>query len=153
MQVKNLQLETQHNSKWESIQRNGLLRQKQGRERVWLSAASEGERSKEAVKSFIQGSSSGSLSFFSPIIWFLFPHLTYPGTLPWVHTHPSAKMDLKVKASGRSKTHYGLALSRVLTHRKPFCACVVSPLFQKSGRQRSLDPLLIQAFAPSLSLP
>ena len=35
--------------------------------------------------------------------------------LPWgpsgVHTHPSAKMDLKVKASGRSKTHYGLELS------------------------------------------
>ena len=40
-----------------------------------------------------------------------FPHLTYPGTYPWVHTHPSAKMDLEVKISGRSKTHYGLALS------------------------------------------
>ena len=28
-----------------------------------------------------------------------------------VHMHPSAKMDLKVKASGKSKIHYGLALS------------------------------------------
>ena len=51
------------------------------------------------------------MSSFSPIIWFLFPYLTYPGALPWVHTHPSAKMDLRVKASGRIKTHYGLALS------------------------------------------
>ena len=36
--------------------------------------------------------------------------MIYPGTLSWVHTHPSAKMDLKVKASGRSKTHYDLVL-------------------------------------------
>ena len=65
---------------------------------------SEGECSKEAVKLFIWGNSFGSLSPFSPIIWFLVPHLTDPGTLGWGHTHPSAKMDLKVKASGRSKT-------------------------------------------------
>ena len=37
--------------------------------------------------------------------------------LPWVPslgcrlTHPVAKIDFEVKASGRSKTHYGLALS------------------------------------------
>ena len=37
--------------------------------------------------------------------------------LPWVPplgcrlTHPTAKIDFEVKASGRSKTHYGLALS------------------------------------------
>ena len=37
--------------------------------------------------------------------------LTYPGTLPWMHPHLSAKMDLKVKASGRGNTLYGLALS------------------------------------------
>ena len=69
------------------------------------------EVKRRAVKSFISGSSSGSLSSFRPIIWFIFLHLTYPGTLPWVCTPPSAKMDIQVKASGRSKTHYGLALS------------------------------------------
>ena len=49
--------------------------------------------------------------YLQPIIWLLFPYLTYPGTLPWVYPHPSAKMDLKVKASGRSKTLNGLVLS------------------------------------------
>ena len=34
-----------------------------------------------------------------------------PGILFWVRTHPSGKMDLEVKASGRSKTPDGLALS------------------------------------------
>ena len=71
----------------------------------------EEEHSKEVVKSFIEVISSGSLSSFRPITWYLFLHLTYPGTLPWVCTHPSAKMDLKVKASGKNKTHYGLTLS------------------------------------------
>ena len=33
------------------------------------------------------------------------------GTLPWAHRHPSAKMDLEVMASERSKTHYGLVSS------------------------------------------
>ena len=56
------------------------------------------ERLKEAVKSFITGSSSGSLSSFRPVIWFLFLQLM----------RPSAKMDLEVKASGRSKAHCGL---------------------------------------------
>lgn len=64
----------------------------------------------QAVKMFIEGSSSGSLSSFRSITCFLFTHLAYPGTLPWgVHTHPSGKMGLAVKASGSSKTHYGLA--------------------------------------------
>ena len=34
-----------------------------------------------------------------------------PGDPPWVSTPASAKADLKVKASGESKTHYGLALA------------------------------------------
>lgn len=54
---------------------------------------------------------SGSLPSFRPIIFLLFPYQNHPGTLLWVNIHPSAKMYLEVKASGRSKTHYGLALS------------------------------------------
>ena len=43
--------------------------------------------------------------------WFLFPH-DLPGDPPCVSTTPApAKMDLEVKASGKSKTHYGLDLS------------------------------------------
>ena len=67
--------------------------------------SSEEEQSKEMVKSLIWGSSSGSLFSFRLIIRFLFPHLTYPGTLPWLHIHSSARMDLEVKSSGKSKTH------------------------------------------------
>ena len=76
-----------------------LLRQKRGRdahpERKGAGVLPSEERSKEAVKSFTQGGSSRSSSFFRPIIWFLLPQLTYPGTFPWVCMHPSAKMDLK----------------------------------------------------------
>ena len=38
---------------------------------------------------------------------------TWPtlGSFPGLCMHPSAKMDLKVKASGRSKIHYGLELA------------------------------------------
>ena len=111
---------------------------------------SEEECSEEAAKSHLcEVSSSGSLPSFRPIIWFLFPHLTYPGTLPWLHMHLSAKMDLKVKASGRSKAHYGLVLSLdILTHKEPFCACVVSPLSQKRWEWRSLNPSCKQHFSP-----
>ena len=51
---------------------------------------------------------------------FIFPqanHLVYSPwliclrTLPGVCMHTLAKLDLKVKASGRSRTHYGLELS------------------------------------------
>ena len=119
--------------------------------RVSPTTPSEGEHSKEVVKSFIQGSSSGYLSSFNPIIWFLFPHLTSPGTLPWVHTHPSAKMDLEAKASGRSKTPWPGTLSPPLTHGKPCGARAVSPVSQKSGGQRPLSPLLTHA-PPSLCL-
>ena len=46
--------------------------------------------------------------------------------------HLSVKMGLDAKASGRSKTHYGLALSCHLTLKEPFCTCVMSPLSQES---------------------
>ena len=48
-----------------------------------------------------------------PLIILLFGLVDYfvSGPTPGVHTHPSAKTDLKVKASGRSKSHYGLELS------------------------------------------
>ena len=116
-----------------------------GKSRVPLpSPSGEEERSEEVVKSFIQGSSSGSLSSFRPIMWLLFPHLTYLWTL-WVLTYPSPKMDLEVKASGRSRTHYGLVLS-LLTHKGPFYVCVVSPLSQKNWEQRCFNSLLNQTF-------
>ena len=50
------------------------------------------------------------------------------GPFSGVHTHPSAKMDLKVKASGRSKTHYGLELSPGFWPQEYFRAFVVSLL-------------------------
>ena len=50
-------------------------------EKVCGHLLSEEECSKDVVKSFIQVNSYWSLSFVKPVIWFIFPHLTYPGTL------------------------------------------------------------------------
>jgi len=80
-----------------------------------------------------------------PLANYLVPFSTpnLPWTLPWVCMLPSAKMDLEVKASGRYKTHYGLELSLILTHKEPFCACVVSPLSYKRWGRGSRDPLIL----------
>ena len=58
-----------------------------------------------------------------------------------VRTHPSAKMDLKMKASGRSKTHFGFASSPFYS-KELFCTCVVSPL---SFTQTWILPLFVLA--------
>ena len=71
-----------------------------------------------------------------PNIWFLFPLLTYPGTLPGLHMHPSAKMDLEVNASGKIKTHYGLALSPDLSPARSFSVharCL--PVLKREGSE------------------
>ena len=95
------------------------------------------ECSKEGVKPFIQGSSSGSLSSFRPVIWFLFPHLTYAGTLPWgAHTYLSQDGS-PGKASGRSETiawHYPLASD---PQGGFLCTCSAL-LSRKSGGRRLL---------------
>ena len=70
----------------------------------------EKEHSKEVVKSLMWVSSSGSLSS-GQLSGFFFHTWPILEPSPEVCTHRSAKMDLKVKASGRSKTHYGLELS------------------------------------------
>ena len=41
---------------------------------------------------------------------FFFHTSSTVGLSPGLHMHLSARTDLEVKASGRSKTHYGLAL-------------------------------------------
>ena len=95
----------------------------------------EEEHSKEVVKSFIQASSSGSLSSFSQLSGFFF-NLIYTGTLPLVCTHPSAKMDLKVKDSGRSKTpmtwHYPLTFDPQGAF---LCMCSVSLVPKEGGME------------------
>ena len=45
---------------------------------------------------------------WSAVFFHTWPSL---GPSPWMHTQPSAKMDLELKASGRSKTHSRLELS------------------------------------------
>lgn len=81
-----------------------------------------------------------------------FPHLAHPETLPWVCLHLSAKMDLQLKASGRSKTHYGLALSpdfRPPRNLSAYVQCLPCP---QRKEWTSLNPLLKTGFCPSLSL-
>ena len=52
-----------------------------------------------------------------------------------------------MKAFGKSKTHYGLALSLDFDPQGAFLCMVVSPLSQKRWEQRSLNHLLKQSFA------
>ena len=151
-QVQSLLLETEHNKCGESTQKwFALLRQKQGRdahpERVWASPVARRSAVKRRLSCLHRSVLPG---LCLPLAQYLIPFST-PG-LPWVRTHRSAKMDLKVEASGRSKNHYGLALSRLLASKEPFCACVGSPLSQKRGSE---DPIILYSnrVLPSLSLP
>ena len=145
MQVQSLFLETQQNNKWESTWRHNLLRQKQDKdahpERKGMDVPSIpwGVR-KSTVKrllSYLYRSvlpglclPSGQLSgFFSP------------GILFWVCTNSSAKMDLQVKASGRSKTPDGLALSLDFLPTGNLSARVLCLPCPKRGR--SGEPLIL----------
>lgn len=71
---------------------------------------------------------------------------------------PQPRCIFRVKASGRSKTYHGLALSAdFLTPKEPFCTCVVSPEsrgrgWEVGGGSELLSPLPKQDF-PSLFLP
>ena len=68
---------------------------------------SEEECSEEAVKVIYVSQFFRVFVFFQSnyLVSFSIPYLFE--TLPWLLMQPSAKMDLEVKASGRSKTHYG----------------------------------------------
>ena len=60
-------------------------------------------------------------------------------------------MNLEVKSSGTSKPHYGLELSPDFWHTQSLSAstvCLPCPRKGGGGKQRSLNPLLKQCFAP-----
>ena len=65
-----------------------------------------------------------------------------------MNTHPSAEMDLEVKISGRSKTHYGLALSLEFEPQEAFlCMCRVS-LVPKEGEAEIPESFTHTGFCP-----
>lgn len=77
-----------------------------------------------------------------------FPHLVHPETLPRVCLHLSAKMDLQLKASGRSKTHYGLHYPLTFDPQGTFLHICSVSLVPKG---RSGHPLILyskRGFAP-----
>ena len=113
---------------------------------------SKEECSEGLIQSFASISFSWSLSSFGPILWFLFPHPIYPGTLPWVHTHPSANMDLEVKVSVRSKIHYGLALSLDFEPQGALLHMSGVSLVPKDGGVEIPLSFTQTRFCPSLSL-
>ena len=170
MKIQSLLLEMQHSKKWDSTQRNCLLRQKQGRdthsERKSAGVPpSEGECCKEVFKSFIQVS---SFRFYLPLANYLISFSTLDlrwGTpldeqAPPSFLHPPAKEDLRVKACGKNKTHYSLPLTTwLLMQMKPSFICVMSPLSQKEedGSPLILDsnkvlPLFVLALTISLTI-
>ena len=90
-----------------------------------------------------------SSSSSRPIIWFLFPHLTCPGTPSWDAQAPLNQDGSQ--SEGFWEEHASLWPSVIpwhLTPKEDFWTCVVSPLFQKRGEWRSLNPLLKQGFTP-----
>ena len=109
------------------------------RESVWASSLVRRSTVKRLLlylyKAVLQGLClpSGQLSGSFLHIW---PTLE---PSPGVHGHTSAKIDPKVKASGRSKTHYGLELSSDFWLKEAFWPCLVSPLsFTQKGLYLSM---------------
>ena len=81
---------------------------------MWQGTRATSERVRDTFgkcKFFTKGQFSRSSSSLRPIILVYLPWLICLRTLPGVCMHTLAKLDLKVKASGRSKIHYGLELS------------------------------------------
>ena len=69
--------------------------------------------------------------------------------LSWDTPLGAHALDLKVKASGRSKTHYDLVLPLDFWYTRKLSAHVwLSLLSQKRGERRSFNPLLEHGFAP-----
>ena len=73
------------------------------------------------------------------------------GQSPEVHTHPSAKMDLEVKPSAKSKTHMPWTCPLTFDPKEPLCACINS--VQLLSRVRLTVTPWIAARQDSLSIP
>ena len=99
------------------------------------SPASEEEPRKERVKFHLHGSVLPGLCLPSGLMpGFFFQTWPTQGPFSGMHTHSSAKMDLKVKSSGKSKTHYGLELSPDFWPQEYFQVFVISLLsFTQTG--------------------
>ena len=107
----------------------------------------EEECSKEAVKSFLYGQFFWVFVLLWPIILLLFPHFTYPRTLPNMRAHLFAKMDSSTETNRRfDNTYYGVAPPPFLTPKEPFCTCVVGEVSLTSG---VIDEVLIFLFQQS----
>ena len=110
------------------------------RERLWTSSLVRRSTVKWQLSHLYRAVLPGlCLPLANYLVSFFTPDL--PWDTPLGFTHPSAQMDLKVKVSGRSKTHYGLAWPLDLWPTMSLSACVVSPLSPKWGEQGSLNPL------------
>ena len=80
------------------------------RERVWTSSLVRRSTVKRRLSHLYRAVLPGlCLPLANYLVSFFTPDLLWDTPLGF--THSSAKMDLKVKVSGRSKTYYGLALS------------------------------------------
>ena len=92
------------------------------------------ECSEETTKSFIYGSSSGSLFTFGQLPGLFFPHLAHPRTLPNMWAQLFSKMDSGLEAYGEACHHllWGGSPS-YLTPKELFCMCAVFPL-PKDGK-------------------
>ena len=105
---------------------------------------SEEEHRKEAVKVFIQVSSSGPLSSFRPISWLLFPWDPLLG----VHAPLCQDGSWSEGFWEEQDSWWPGIIPWLFTYRASFCMCIVSPLSPKKEGWRALNPLLKQGFTP-----
>ena len=130
-----------------------LLRQKQGRDahterRRVGNRPREEECSLQADTSFILGNSSGTLSSFRPIIWFLFLHLTCPGSLPWGMHEPLSQDGSSSEGFWEEEDALWPGITPDLwPTRSPSALVSCLPWSQKTGKWRSLSSLLKREFA------
>ena len=81
------------------------------RKRAWVSPLVRRSAMKRRLGHLYRSVPSGLCLPSGQLPGFFFHTWATLGPSSGMQTHPSAKMDLEVKASGRSKTHYGLELS------------------------------------------
>ena len=106
------------------------------------------EKSKTRGNETILVSSFGSSSSFRQIIWFHFPHLACTGSLLSVHAPLSQDGSRSEGFWEEQDSLWSGIVPWLLTHKEPFCTCVVPPSSRKWGEERSLNLFVKQDFTP-----
>ena len=86
--------------------------------------------------------------YLLPIIWLLFPHLTYPRTLPNMHTQLFSKMDFQLRGlwnhilTSHIMGQYTILLEKAMAPHSSTLAWKI-PWMEEPGRLQSMGSLRV----------